>query len=306
MATITKPKPKKKPVVSEKAFQTVQFGTDPSAFNVVKNPEVADVPMSEKSSKGIRFNKDGTVDVQFKGGAPEKLTKEEYNVFNLKGKGMQTEKTQRLAQKQKEVEADIALRADIERKQTREAAIERFIAEQPQAEIPEEVRQPTAEEQPQETQTKFQQQNQAIVQGFQNPVESFKESAAAVAGGVLSTIASAADILRTAITGKKPLAVQQAEATFTDSAAVINRNIQAVKTNPALYVEAKKDFIRAQEAINRLESNTKREGLLSLRYWRDNGAELEASIANEKAILADLERELELARIQGTRFQLGV
>jgi hypothetical protein len=194
------------------------------------------------------------------------------------------------------------------RRQAKETIVQEKLAEMDAQQEPQpsetEVQPTQIEQQAPQERTR----GEIIKEGFSSP-QAFKEelaqSTTAVGQGTLAFVSLAADVIRTAITGKKPLGVQQAENTFNEATGVISKNIEAVKLNPLLYYEAKRDFDRAEAAIIRLESNNKKEGQLSLRYWRDNGAELEATIANEKAILADLRRDLETAKVIGVTSQLG-
>lgn len=111
-----------------------------------------------------------------------------------------------------------------------------------------------------------------------------------------SLIAQLADIVRTGISGKKTTRVQQAEQTFADASALISNDIELVKNGVKPYTEVKREFERARAAITSLESTTKGIGTVNLRYWLDNGRELEAQIAREKELLESLSLELEAAR----------
>lgn len=111
------------------------------------------------------------------------------------------------------------------------------------------------------------------------------ENPAAQLGAGVQTGAQIIDIVRAGITGRKTTSVQQAEQSFTDASKVIQTDIDLVKTGQKDYTEALRDLERAAISVNRLEEQTKGLGKVNLRFWIDKGAELEASIATEKAIL---------------------
>jgi hypothetical protein len=139
--------------------------------------------------------------------------------------------------------------------------------------------------------------------GLLNPVGRVNEAIAAQkepSGNILSPAATsflgkAAEIydsIISSVLSKKSTRVIQAEGSFADASAAITKNIEMVKTGAIEPSQVLRDFERATAAINRLERTTKGLGQVNLRYWIDNGAELEASIANEKAIIENQRDDL--------------
>lgn len=125
-----------------------------------------------------------------------------------------------------------------------------------------------------------------------------KERLKATPGVLLSAGALAIDTIRSGITGKKPLKQQQAETIFSDTTNALNQDIEGVKMggDPT---QAIRNLELAAASLNRLERSSKAEGKLNLRYWVDNGRELDAQIALEKSILERMRNELVQAELQG-------
>ena len=152
--------------------------------------------------------------------------------------------------------------------------------------------------------------NKPIEETLNPPKTGFKDiglqsgQTSSIIGGTENTFAGTAqkaatfiDIIRSGITGKKPLPVQKAETSFSDASNTISQGIELVKTGQKNISELERDFEQAVGAINRLEAEAKLKGKLNLRFWIDEGKELETSIINEKAILENKRIELLNARI---------
>ena len=84
---------------------------------------------------------------------------------------------------------------------------------------------------------------------------------------------------------KKSINVQKAESTFTDLSSAIDTNINLVRSGQLPMTTVLKDMEQAIVAVAQLESQTKGTGKANLRYWLDQGREIEAQVAREKAIL---------------------
>ena len=99
------------------------------------------------------------------------------------------------------------------------------------------------------------------------------------------------DQIRIGITGKKPLGVQQAEGSLTEAMTDLNTDMEKVKAgaNPR---DMKTNLVLAENALARLESSQKGIGQNNLRYWSDEGAEVETTISIARNNLDDLRKEL--------------
>lgn len=111
-------------------------------------------------------------------------------------------------------------------------------------------------------------------------------------------IANFADFARTAISGKKPLRVQQAEGALNDVIQTLSDDVALAKQGLLRPTDARQDLIRAQGAVQALEDSQKGIGKENLRYWSDNGAEVQAMIINAKREIENL--QLELNAVYGT------
>lgn len=108
---------------------------------------------------------------------------------------------------------------------------------------------------------------------------------------LISDAANIYDSFRSLIRTGKSVSVVQAESAFVDASSSLKNNIDLVKlgADPSIAI---RDMKNSVSALSRLESQTKGLGMVDLRFWIDKGAELEASIANEKSVLESLRQEL--------------
>jgi hypothetical protein len=84
---------------------------------------------------------------------------------------------------------------------------------------------------------------------------------------------------------KKSIGVQKSEQAFSDLSAALTNNIVLVKSGQIPVSVALKDLDAAIVAISDLQSQTKGTGKVNLRYWVDQGREIENQVAREKAVL---------------------
>lgn len=130
-------------------------------------------------------------------------------------------------------------------------------------------------------------------------------------GGALAkrTVAEVYDFFHSALTRKKPLKYENAKDGFEASIKIIEKNIDDVR-NGASYVEAKSDFERAAIALNRLERSSSGFAQQNLNWWTDDGISIQTEILNQQAILAELRRDLEIAkqeaRVNKARMAIGI
>ncbi len=117
--------------------------------------------------------------------------------------------------------------------------------------------------------------------------------------GTKAQVANFVDFVRVGVTGKKPLKVSQAEASLTDGLSAVNQNIKAVREGILDYHEAIDSLERTAAAINRLERSQKGLGKENLRYWSDEGKEVEAEIINAKERIDQMRTELLVAAQEG-------
>lgn len=126
----------------------------------------------------------------------------------------------------------------------------------------------------------------------------------------LGTVAQGIDLITSGIKLGKSTDVLKAEAAFNDMSAVIDKEIQMVRDGQKSWTEVQKNFEKAADAINRLESTTKGLGLVNVRYWLDHGKEVEAQIIREKEILNVQRQALltaaEESRLNQARRKLGI
>jgi hypothetical protein len=120
------------------------------------------------------------------------------------------------------------------------------------------------------------------------------------------SIAQIYDALYSSVTRKEPLTVAKSKQTFAEVTGAIQQNIANVQNGVGDYVEARRDFDTALASLNELESTTKGLGKENLNYWIDNGAEIEATIIRERAILENLRNDLEVAKVNKIRSQLKI
>jgi hypothetical protein len=137
-------------------------------------------------------------------------------------------------------------------------------------------------------QNKFMGNNVSLPQ----PVEDIQQKVAEGTQVTLKTAAQIFDTIQSALFASKSTGVKKAEAAFTDASFIIDKDIALVKAGQKPYSEASRDFQLAEDSINSLESETKGLGKINLRYWLDNGAELQAQILREKRIMDNQRIEL--------------
>ncbi len=100
------------------------------------------------------------------------------------------------------------------------------------------------------------------------------------------------------IAAKKSPQVQQAESTFIDASNVINQDIEMVRLGQKNPADVLADIDAASRAVNTLGNQVKGTGKLQLRYWIDEGREIEASVLREQRILENQLVELQQAQIE--------
>jgi len=118
-------------------------------------------------------------------------------------------------------------------------------------------------------------------------------------------LAGLVDQFRIGIGGKKPLNVQQAENTLTDAQAILTADVAMVASGQKTLAEVQSNLDFAIESINRLEITQRGLGQQNLRYWSDNGREIEAELIRKRNDLRNLRLELinAQATAQQTRLQ---
>jgi hypothetical protein len=116
------------------------------------------------------------------------------------------------------------------------------------------------------------------------------------AGETIGLVARIYDTIKSSLSAGKSTGVKKAEAAFTDARFILSNDVNMVKAGQKDYIDAYNDFQLAEDSITSLEAEKKGLGKLNLRYWLDNGQEIEAQILREKANLAQLKIQLEAAR----------
>jgi hypothetical protein len=156
---------------------------------------------------------------------------------------------------------------------------------------------------------------------FANPNSDFGQTYGAALSGIVSApeaipgaqqyvtgskqnAAQIIDFFTSALSSRKGVDVIKAEATFNDASNVIDRDIELVKTDWKSVSSALGDIEQAESAINRLKETTKGLSKENLRYWADNGAEIDAQIRREERQLQTQKAQL-IAEYQRSRFGLN-
>ena len=114
----------------------------------------------------------------------------------------------------------------------------------------------------------------------------------------LGIAADLIDVLRVGITGKKPLKVSMTEDTLNSALSQIGVDIDLVKSGLKNPRDVSASIILADESLSALRDSQKGLGMLNVRYWTDEGANIETEIIIAENRLLDLRRELLNARIQ--------
>jgi len=138
-----------------------------------------------------------------------------------------------------------------------------------------------------------------------NPVEVARGTINAVSTpqAIISSAAQVYDLFKSSLSASKSTDVKKAEASFIDATNILQQNVALVKTGQKSYIDAERDMKLAESSINDLERTTRGLGRLNLRYWLDNGREIEAQILREKTTLQNIRIELELAREQARQIE---
>lgn len=126
----------------------------------------------------------------------------------------------------------------------------------------------------------------------------------------ISTAAEVYDAMVSMVKGRKTLKTQKAEASFTDATAILQQDLEMVRSGQMSAIDASRDLEEAAAAINRLESSAKGIGKDNLRWFIDQGKEIETQIIREKRILENLRLELinaqQEARVNRAKLNLGI
>jgi len=133
--------------------------------------------------------------------------------------------------------------------------------------------------------------NQDITRG--ELVSAQAQTAAGLGKEILSTGAQVIDAVTSIFRkGGKTARAQQAEEGFNAATSIISKDIEMIKTGDKSYVDTIADLERAVQAMNRLEETAHGIGKLNLRYWIDEGKQLETDVINQRVILENLRTEI--------------
>lgn len=251
---------------------------------------------------GVKFNPDKTVDYTV-GGKTFKLSPEEYNNI-LKSTGGNQNLPAAASAKTAEI-------LGYERLPQQERLLRQELAKGvPSGQIIQAPIIPTLEEMEKNIPVKMKPGMKQIIPGVET-TGSLKKDIGIAAPVIAQTAAEIYDTFEKSLFGaRKSGRVQKAETEFTDATNIIKQNIEMVKAGNKDYTDALRDFENALGAISRLERTTKGLGKINLRYWLDNGKELETSILNEKTILENLRAELitaaQTAQINEAKLRAGI
>ena len=115
------------------------------------------------------------------------------------------------------------------------------------------------------------------------------------------TVVTLVDAIRKGITGGKPLQVEQASQTFNELETGLRESIQSLSNGTGDAATVNQQLQEASDAMRRLEEFQHAKGLekLYLRYWADEGADLEAKILIMKTTINQLLIEAQAAEQQG-------
>jgi hypothetical protein len=92
----------------------------------------------------------------------------------------------------------------------------------------------------------------------------------------------------------KSTGTKQAEAAFLDMSSIIDRQISDYTTGVGSKEEIQRSIETARSSILDLYKETKGKGQVNLRFWLDNGKEIEAQINRELAILQSQQNKIAL------------
>jgi hypothetical protein len=215
------------------------------------------VPPKKGTTTEINFNKDGSVDYTPVGGETVKLTREEYKGLLGQEKGITTERT-------KEIQGVEAGGLEEIKKQQFQEGIN----------IP--------------TQNRLDIENQSgDLRGT-----ALGDTLAMVAKPVVQFSNFLPEFLKFGT--KKSLRVQKAETAFSDWDSVLGEKIEGYKMGAVSQTEIQTIFDNAQASIEQLHRETKGAGQADLRFWVDEGAEIEAQV------------EKQIAQLNSRKAQLGL
>lgn len=275
-------------------------------------PQIQPVELKGESSRGIRFNPDKTVDVQYKDKPVIRLSRDEYKT-SQGGSGMVTPNVKLIQDLQKEKEADLTLKKEIDQKSARDAAIRRYIdaAEAKSGEQTKEV--PTFEELQKQNpaQTPFEQSTQAVTEqiadvDLNDPNAPQKIVGEALIGGVdfAKQIYENVRAL-TGLGGRDTGDVKQAKEIVNSATTLFNEEIARIAAgeDPTEAEEALSQMIKAN---NKLLRTAKERNIGNLVYWGSRGKDLEEEAVIQQGRLKNLLLDLNEAKMQGKIARLGL
>lgn len=105
--------------------------------------------------------------------------------------------------------------------------------------------------------------------------------------------AEAYDAFHTLLTRKKPLKFTNAKEGFTNSIAIIQKNLDDAKLSGD-YANARMDFENAVQSLHRLEASSKGFAQENLNWWIDDGISIQTEIELQREILGDLRGDLNI------------
>lgn len=264
---------------------------------MTKAPQApANKDVALKKPNEIRFNADRSVDYTV-GGQTTRLSQEEYKRLGETSIKGFSEKGGTPTQKEKNVAQDLARKRqvmEIDKQLKGEATRNEIVTNLLTDEANKNIALPSVEELQATEKVKS---SQALGEGLAPDIAQSlglprQKGIGEAIGMAKSTTAGIVDFIRVGITGKKPLKVQQAEATFNDLNSALGQDVKLVQAGALSLEEAKVNLEKAAQTINRMEESQKKLGKENLRYWTDNGAEVQAQIIIQKEQLAG--RRLEL------------
>jgi hypothetical protein len=215
------------------------------------------VPPKKGTTTEINFNKDGSVDYTPVGGETVKLTREEYKGLLGQDRGITTERT-------KEIQAvEAGGLEEIKKQQFQEG-----------------INIPTL--------------NRLNIENEQKDLRG--TALGETLGIVAPPLAQLSNFLPEFMKfgSKKSLRVQKAEQAFTDWDNALGNNIDGYLKGQVSQAEIQRTFDNAQSAIEQLHRETKGKGQVDLRFWVDQGAEIEAQV------------ERQIAQLNSRKAQLGL
>lgn len=233
----------------------------------------------------VSFQPNGRV-VYGVGGNTYDLSAKEYQAVLNKGGGLVTPQVESL----RETEARERIAADTRRNVAVADVQKQTLNEQKTGLIPSELQTPIEQQTAAANSRNIEQEQKSGISenvgGFIDEVTKPK-LVKDILGGLAKIVSSASSILpdMLQVGTKKTTPITQAENTFNELTATISNDIELAKMGLADPNKTLKDINLAIEAISRLEAQTRGLGKANLRYWIDEGKELESSIMNEKSSL---------------------